>query len=213
MPQQENNYPISAHFSLGFSPYEDRLLLTADRGQFGQATILLTRRMVLLIIKQLLSKLPDLSGLKQTPRAYWQEVLQMAHQNAVATQASVDKEGAAGRVSEDPGGDAPASDTTEEQKDKMPVMDAAALYLATELSSELREGQLLLAFKGLPVPEAMREPCQHEAVVAFTFEPEKVHQFLELLIAKTTEAHWHLPLDLPWLEPLNSAVSAKTTSH
>lgn len=137
----------------------------------------------------------------------------MAHQNAVTSQASGDKQGTAGGDSADSGGGTPASDATEEQKDKKQAMDATALYLATELTSELREGRLLLAFKGLPVPEAMREPCKHEAVVAFTFEPEQVHQFLELLIAKTTEAHWDLPLDLPWLEPLNSAVSAKTTSH
>lgn len=210
--QQNSNYPLSDQFSLGFSPYEDRLLLSAHRPQFGQITLLLTRRMVVLIIKQLLSKLPDLSGLQQTPHAYWQEVLQMAHQKAVAENASGNKPAATSGESAI-GGSVPASDKSGVQNDKKQATEATELYLATELTSELREGRLLLAFKGLPVPEAMRKPCQHEPVVAFTFEPEQVHQFLELLIAKTTEAHWHLPLDLPWLEPLNSAGSAKTTSH
>jgi|GEM_PF-1131232 hypothetical protein len=207
--KQESNYPLSDHFTLGFSAYEDRLLLSTQRGQFGAATLLLTRRMTVLVIRQLLSKLPDLSGLEKTPHAYWQEVLQMAHQRALAEQASsVAKEAApdsaaAAAVEESAGGSEDSGQSTDEPD----------LYLATEITSELREKRLLLAFKGLPLPKAMHTSCSHEPVVAFTLEPEQVHQFLELIIVKSTEAQWHLPLDLPWLEPVNAGVSAKTISH
>jgi hypothetical protein len=204
---QESNYPLSDHFTLGFSAYEDRLLLSTQRGQFGAATLLLTRRMTVLVIRQLLSKLPDLSGLEQTPHAYWQEVLQMAHQRALAEQASSGAKEAA------PDSAAAAEKPSGGLEDNDPPTDEPDLYLATEITSELREKQLLLAFKGLPLPKAMRTSCSHEPVVAFTLEPEQVHQFLDLIIVKSTEAQWHLPLDLPWLEPVNIGVSAKTTSH
>lgn len=203
--QPDSNYPLSDHFTLGFSAYEDRLLLTTERRQLGVAILLLTRRMVVIILKQLLVKLPDISGLQQTPHAYWQEVLQMAHQKAVAGQAEQN------RAEQNKAGSSTTPRAKPEDKDQKTV--AADLYLATELTSELREGQLLLAFKGLPLPKAMRTSCKHEPVVAFTLKSEQVHQFIELLIAKSTEAHWHLPLDLPWLEPLDPTVSAKTTSH
>lgn len=124
----------------------------------------------------------------------------MAHHKAVAEKNSENKEGAAART-----GDA--------LKDQKQDADITELYLATELTSELRENRLLIAFKGLPMPEAMRKPSEHQAVVAFTFDSEQVHQFLELLIVKATQAQWHLPLDLPWLEPLNSSASAKTITH
>ena len=207
--KQESNYPLSDHFTLRFSAYEDRLLLSTQRGQFGAATLLLTRRMTVLVIRQLLSKLPDLSGLEQTPHAYWQEVLQMAHQRALAGRASSGAKEAApdSSAAAAGGGHSGGSEDSDQSTDE------PDLYLATEITSELREKRLLLAFKGLPLPKAMRTSCSHEPVVAFTLEPEQVHQFLELIIAKSTEAQWHLPLDLPWLEPVNSGVSAKTTSH
>lgn len=204
--QPESNYPLIDHFTLVFSAYEDRLLLTTERGDFGTATLLLTRRMVVITIKQLLAKLPDLSGLQQTPHAYWQEVLQMAHQKAVAGKAEQNKP-------EQSAGSESGVQSGGEAGDKKQQTVAADLYLATELTAELRDGQLLFAFKGLPVPDAMRTSCKHEPVVAFTLKSEQVHQFIELLIAKSTQAQWHLPVDLPWLEPLDPTVSAKTTSH
>lgn len=207
--KKESNYPLSDHFTLGFSAYEDRLLLSAQRKQLGAATVLLTRRMTVLIIRQLLAKLPDISGLEQTPHAYWQEVLQMAHQRALAEQASSATKGQAPDDSVVDDGSEPAA----EPEDKNRPADAADLYLATELTSELRENRLLMAFKGLPLPDAMRTACKHEPIVAFTLEPEQVHQFLEILIVKSTEAQWHLPLDLPWLAPVNTGVPAKTTTH
>ena len=207
--KQESNYPLSDHFTLGFSAYEDRLLLSTKRGQFGAATLLLTRRMTVLVIRQLLSKLPDLSGLEQTPHAYWQEVLQMAHQRALTEQTS--------NVTKEAAPDSPTVAAGEERsaepEGNSQSADEPDLYLATEITSELREKRLLLAFKGLPLPKAMRTSCSHEPVVAFTLEPEQVHQFLELIIVKSTEAQWHLPLDLPWLEPVNIGESTKTTSH
>ena len=80
----QTTYPLSKRFSIGFSAYEDRLLLTTEPPETGPTTVLLTRRMVLLMLKQILNKLPALTGLEQTPVAYWQQVLELTHQQAVA---------------------------------------------------------------------------------------------------------------------------------
>ena len=63
-----------------------------------------------------------------------------------------------------------------------------------------RKERLLLAFKGLPLPEAMTIPSAHEPVLAVSLSLDHVHQLLHLLIRKAEMAQWHLPVDLPWLK-------------
>lgn len=74
----DTTYPLSGHINIAFSAYEDRLVLNAQRPNHGPVHLLLTRRMSMIVLQQLLIKLPELTGLGQTPTAYWKEVLQMA---------------------------------------------------------------------------------------------------------------------------------------
>jgi len=46
---------------------------------------------VIMVLQQLLSRLPELTGLDKTPGVYWQEVLQMAHQQAMQAKAAGDR--------------------------------------------------------------------------------------------------------------------------
>src|SRR5690606_20882349 len=92
-----------------------------------------------------------------------------------------------------------APSAVEVQELKKPAA-APALYLATELTVQVDDRKLILAFKGLPMPKAMTEPSPHEPVFAMPLQPEHVHQLIQLLITKAQEAQWHLPLDLPWLQ-------------
>src|SRR5690606_42128050 len=73
-------------------------------------------------------------------------------------------------------------------------------YLATSLTMQLKEGQLMLALTGLPMPCAMTEPCAREPLFAIPLQVETVHQLIQLIIDKAKEADWHLPLNLPWLD-------------
>lgn len=197
----QTTYQLCQRFSIGFSTYEDRLLLTTELPESGHTTLLLTRRMVLLMLQQILNTLPALTGLEQTPVAYWQEVLQLAHQQAVQP---------------------PDSDSTSAQvhHDKSAEVDArpsqtspTQVYLATELTSQLGNERLQLAFKGLPVPDAMQTPCLHVPVLAVSLETTHVHQVIQLLITQATDALWHLPVELPWLETPSEAPITQTLSH
>jgi len=197
-------YPISEHIDITFSPYEDRLLIRATRKNAGLATLLCSRRMTILVLQQLLGNLPELTGLGKTPGAYWQEVLQMTHQKAMQAKQAADQVAAEQRSQHEPlaaPGVQAAVDAT------MPP--DAAVYLATELTTQRGETTLTLAFKGLSMPDAMLNPRQHEPVFAIPLQLDNVHQLIELLINKCQEAQWHLPLALPWLksaeQPLPSA--------
>lgn len=64
---QQSTYPLCQQFSIGYSAYEDRLMLTTELPEAGHTTLLLTRRMVLLLLKQILNKLPALTGLELLP--------------------------------------------------------------------------------------------------------------------------------------------------
>lgn len=177
--------------SISFSAYEDRLVLRAERGEHGVVSVLLTRRMVMIILQQLLTGLPTLTGLSKTPAQYWQEVLQMSHQHAMQVKSDADKAKAqTPNVASQPQIQPQAQATSAHQ----------AIYLATELTVQTGEKQLILAFKGLPMPQAMVTPSPHEAIFATPLQIDHVHQLLQLLITKSQEAQWHLPLELPWME-------------
>lgn len=186
------DYWLSKQLNITFSPYEDRLILRAERGEHGVANVLLTRRMAMIVLQRLLVNLTELTGLQKTPAQHWQEVLQMAHQQAMQAKRDADSAQAAAQAPETSpaSADATASET----------MPPPALYLATELTTRLQDKQLAIAFTGLPMPQAMTQPSTHEPVFAMLLQAEHIHQLIELLINKAQEAQWHLPLTLPWLE-------------
>lgn len=202
---KDTTYPVSKQLNMHFSPFEDRLVVQAQRSDNSEVHMLLTRRMVMLVLKQLLGKLPELTGLEKTPAVYWQEVLQMAHQEAMEAKATADKAlaqeieqkqaAAAEAAQADP---ATADAAPEPTETRSPVPEN--LFLATELTVQTSDEKLTMAFKGLPMPDAMVKPSQHEPIFAMPLQVENVHQLIELLIAKCEEAQWHLPLELPWMD-------------
>lgn len=192
-------YPLCQQFSIGFSACEDRLLLTTELAQTGHTTLLLTRRMVLLTLQRIINELPELSGLEQTPVAYWQEVLQLAHQQALQQQK---------------GETCPEQKQAETAEAAEPAKTPSTrLYLATELACQLDHERLQLAFKGLPVPEAMQTPRHHVPVLALSLEATHAHQVIQLLMTQATSAKWDLPVDLPWTRAAEQGTSAQTLAH
>lgn len=187
----ETTFPLSTGLNLVFSAYEDRLVLRSKRVNRDPVNVLLTRRMTLIVLAQLLARLPELSGLDKTPAQYWQEVLQMAHQNALGAGAPGRSEEAdVDRASAPQGAPAPQSDKKLE----------GAIYLATSLTMQRKDEQLILALSGLPMPRAMTQPSEREPLFAMPLQVDNVHQLIHLVIEKAREADWHLPVNLPWLE-------------
>ncbi len=199
-PAKDQTYPLSQKLNISFSALEDRLIVRADRMQTEPVIMLFTRRMTLLVLQQTIARLPELSALDKTPAAYWQEVLQMAHQQAMQAKTDADKTVAAAKQLD--AGDADKPKPTSDEKQ--------SIYLATELTVQVnRDHRLTLAFRGLRMPDAMTEARPHQPLLAIPLTVDNVHQLIELLIVKCQEAQWHLPLDLPWLSP-PAASSAPT---
>jgi hypothetical protein len=186
----EITFPVSQKLSINYSAYEDRLIVRAQRLQNTPVTLLLTRRMTFVILQQVLARLADMSELGKTPSEYWQDVLQMSHQQAMTAKAEADKAAAEQALAGNPAdataqGDGPVA--------------ADQLFLATELTIQMRDKQLMLAFKGLAMPDAMTLPRPHVPVLAIPLLVDNVHQLLELLISRAQQADWHLPVNLPWM--------------
>jgi hypothetical protein len=194
---QETTFPLSTSLNIVFSAYEDRLVVRSRRVNRDPVNVLLTRRMTIIVLAQLLANLPELSGLDKTPAQYWQEVLQMGHQTALESGRSASDDETAGNTltSED----SVVADETSESSDTTGKLEGG-IYLATSLTMQLKEGQLILALTGLPMPCAMTEPCDREPLFAIPLQVENVHQLIQLIIDKAQEADWHLPLNLPWLD-------------
>jgi len=194
------NYPVSNKVNINFSAYEDRLLVKAERMGIDDVTMLMTRRMTMLVLQQVLSRLPELSGLDKTPAAFWQEVLQMSHQGAMEAKTRADKADAEQKATstgdEQTGGSADAAGDVKGPD----AQETPEIYLATELTVQVSADRLTLAFRGLQMPEAMTKASQHLPILAIPLSLDNVHQLIELFITKAREANWHLPVDLPWLE-------------
>jgi len=58
------------------------------------------------------------------------------------------------------------------QPDADTAAASAAIFLATEVTIQTGDQQLLLAFKGLPMPKAMTQPSAHEPVFATQMQIE-----------------------------------------
>lgn len=205
-------YPLSKKLNINFSAYEDRLLVKAERAGIDDVTLLMTRRMTMLVLQQVLSRLPELSGLDKTPAAYWQEVLQMSHQGAMEAKTRADKaeseqKTAAAEAEKSEKSDKSGTSDLEEDKKSADTQASHGIYLATELTVQVKGERLTLAFRGLQMPDAMTKASQHVPVLAIPLSLDNVHQLIELFITKAREANWHLPVDLPWLES-PKAVSA-----
>lgn len=189
-PASERQYPLSQKLNINFNAYEDRLVVRAERLGAEAVRLLLTRRMTLLVLKQTLARLPELSALEKTPAAYWQEVLQIGHQHALQTKADANKARQQER-------EELTASTGDADSDAVP--DITPVYLATEITVNLNKQRLMLAFRGLLMPDAMTKPSKHEPVLAIPLQVENVHQLIELLIVKAQQAQWHLPVNLPWM--------------
>ena len=63
---QTTTYPISKQFNMHFSSFEYRLVVLAQRSDKSEVHILLTLRMVMLMLQQLLAKLLELTGRSRT---------------------------------------------------------------------------------------------------------------------------------------------------
>jgi|SRR5690606_10427469 len=195
--EQDAAFPLSTSLNIVFSAYEDRLVLRSRRVNRDAINVLLTRRMTIIVLGQLLANLPELSGLDKTPTQYWQEVLQMAHQTALDSGRSGKTEAKEIQA----GKEIPS----EKKPAKKPGRIEGAIYLATSLTMQRKGEQLILAFSGLPMPSAMTEPCEREPLFAIPLQVEHVHQMIQLIIDKAQEADWHLPVNLPWLESPSDA--------
>lgn len=211
-----NTYPVARQFSVGFNPVEDRLVLVTELKEKGSTTLLLTRRMVLLILKQVMDQLPGLTGLDQTPARYWQEVLQLTHRQAME-QHRQEAASARGKPETAPETEAADAAPTEESaaperagEDSSPT---TRTFLGTELTCQQSKGRLQLAFKGLPMPEDMLTNGTQSPVLALSLEATHVHQVLQLLITHATKADWHLPVNLPWIQTGTGHSSARVASH
>lgn len=191
----EITYPASKKLNVSYSAYEDRLLVRAERPGIDDATLLMTRRMTLLLLQNVLSRLPELSGLDKTPAAYWQEVLQMDHQGAMEAKSRADT---AEAEQHHASGESVAGSTGV----------SPAIYLATELTIQASRERLTLAFRGLHMPDAMTKVSKHVPILAIPLSLDNVHQLIELIITKAREAGWHLPVDLPWLDSLSAVTTA-----
>ncbi|TFH75449.1 hypothetical protein E3V39_04870 [Gammaproteobacteria bacterium LSUCC0112] len=202
-------YPLSKKLNINFSAYEDRLLVKAERIGIDDVTLLMTRRMTMLVLQQVLSRLPELSGLDKTPAAYWQEVLQMSHQGAMEAKTRADKaesEQKSAAADAEKAANADKDESLAQDNDKKSAEPSAdpkgeqGIYLATELTVQVKGDRLTLAFRGLQMPDAMTKASQHVPVLAIPLSLDNVHQLIELFITKAREANWHMPVDLPWLE-------------
>lgn len=190
-------YPLSDQISIAFSALEDRLVVRSHNSNGKVVWLLLTRRMALVVLRQLLHQLHRISDLDKTPAQYWLDILQMDHQQALLYTEPLPASTAGGRATAP--APAPAAVSAPVPTNAEPVVERA-LFIASRIHLENYPRYALLAFQGLPMPQAMTTPSAHLPVFAIRLDRDHLHQLIRLLTAKAKEAHWDLPVTIPWLE-------------
>lgn len=188
----DTNYTLCTELVFSFSLYEDRLIAQALRKGTALSYVLFTRRMTMLVVQQLLKTLPRLTDLGRTPAEYWQETLRMNHERAMKAREPVNALHQQ-PLSAEPSVEAVPAVTHDTN---------LSIFIATEITIKFEEHQVIMAFRGLPMSQAMTQPQSTVPLFAIPLQVDHVHQLIELLIVKAREAQWHLPVELPWLEPL-----------
>ena len=199
---KQNRFPISHQLNISFNAFEDRLVLRASRTEGEDAAVFLTRRMTLLILKQLLDRLTSMSDLDKTPSEYWQDVMQMGHEKAM--QAKHDQDKAQSRQNDT----ATKAETYQAPENAEGSKTAHSLYLATEITVKMKDKEVMLALKGLPMPVAMTTPTRQEPILAIPLQQENIHQIIEIFMTRATEASWNLPVQLPWRDAKKGQVGS-----
>lgn len=204
---KQNRFPISHQLNIGYNAFEDRLVLRASRAEETPAAVFLTRRMTLLILKQLLDRLTAMSDLDKTPREYWHDVMQMGHEQAMQAKQDQDK----AQQAQTKNADEAADDS--EQSHLAESTSGNALYLATEITVKRNGKEVMLALKGLPMPVAMTRPTKQEPILAIPLQQENIHQIIEIFITRTTEAGWDIPVQIPWRNRSKRAAGSKDSAR
>jgi hypothetical protein len=186
---QKTDYPIANQLDVGTNAVEDRVVLIASTKGHGRRAVLLTRRLT----KSLLSKYAQV--LEQTSEtashaaaSHRNEILQMEY---IAAVSQIDQEG---------GQDDGEGDHSDQQ-----ASAPEAVYLATGVHFEPRQGNILLAFDGVHRDVADPHGTTKEPALGFVMDRVTAHKVLAMLQDKAEEAGWDLPKPSGWTDKLQQA--------
>lgn len=188
-------YPVSAKLNITYNSVEDRLVVLVQRLKKGPARVLLTRHMTIVMLEQLLARLPEMSGFNKSAPQHWQDILQITHHHAMQSRAATEKQNKA------------AAAAAGDEAERAAALAKAPTYLATGMTLGRRELRLLMALRGFLLPDSMTQQSPtHEPIMVIPLELEHVHQIIEVLMIRASEGHWRLPHELPWrkADPLDN---------
>lgn len=193
---QRQDYPIANQLDVGTNALEDRVVLIASTKAHGRRALLLTRR----LMKSLLAKYAQV--LEQTSEtashaaaSHRNEVLQMEY---IAALSQIDQES---------GPDGADDQDGDHSQRKRRAPDA--VYLATGVHFEPRDGNILLAFDGVRRDEQEPNGTTKEPALGFVMDRTTAHKVLAMLKEKGDEAGWDLPKPSGWTDKMERAKASK----
>jgi hypothetical protein len=186
---QNQDYPVANQLDVGTNAVEDRVVLIASTKGHGRRAVLLTRRTMKALLAKYASVLEQTSETaSQAAARHKAEVLQMEH---VAALSQIDQE------STQADGDGAHSTPRANAPD--------AVYLATGVHFQPREGNILLAFDGVHRDVSAPNGTLPEPAMGFVMDRTTAHKVLAMLQDKAEEAGWDLPKPSGWTEKLRQA--------
>ena len=190
---QSQDYPIANQLDVGTNAVEDRVVLIASTKGHGRRGVLLTRRLMKRLLSsyaQVLEKTSETAS--QAAASHRNEVLQMEF---IAALSQIDQEG----------GDGDGEGDHSQQQASAPE----AVYLATGVHFQPREGNILLAFDGIHRDASEPNGAQPEPALGFVMDRTSAHKVLAMLQDKAEEAGWSLPKPSGWTDKLQQAKASK----
>lgn len=175
----ETTFPLSSKFTISFNAHEDRLCLACQLAGDQKCVVLLTRRMVRLVLQHLTKYL---TKFQSEPNAVDQGE-RINPSSGQVLSSSI--------LAQDPS----VVDSIGKQPEQaVQVDDSSAKFLATELTLQLKEASLILAFRGFQ-SESSVAIDDIQPIVAFNLDRNLAAKWLEALSMQAQRAQWDLALE------------------
>ena len=173
------DYPLTKKIEIGFDEEADRLVFVAETVKDGIQTMVLTRRLLIVLLKNFEELILKLSKATEASPQHKNEILEMESISAAERMPQV------------------VPESLNFTKDHMRLINP---YLITEIKTQIKEKIIILAFSGRVISDLASNSRSKIAISALRLDRQDAYNLFSMISKKADDVGWNI-LPLPaWLE-------------
>jgi hypothetical protein len=175
----DTDYPITKKIEIGFDEEADRLVFVTETVNHGIQTMVLTRRLLIVLLKNFEKLILKVSKAIEASPQHKNEILEMESISAAERMQQV----------------MPESSNFIENYSR-----SINLYLITEIKTQIKEKIIILAFSGREVSDLVSNSHSKIAISALRLDRQDAYNLFSMISKKADDAGWNISPSPAWLE-------------